>query len=328
MIRNICLILWMGVSAGSPVFAQEWARKMFTESSHDFGTVARGAKAEYAFTLKNPYLEDVHITSVRSSCGCAKPRIEKPWLKTYEKGTIIAAANSTAFLGHRSATITVTMDKPFYAQVQLHIRMYIRSDVVFHPGSVQFESLEKGKPAEKQIQVSYAGRSGWKILEVKSANPHISAQVVQQNRNGGRVVYDLTVRLDEDAPVGYLKDHLMLITNDRRRPQVPVLVEGRVCSELTVSPASLFMGVVQPGDKVTKRLVVRGEKPFRIVSIKCDEGFFEFGDLDDEPKLIHLISVTFVAGPNDGKVVRTIQIKTDLGETIPELAAYAVVSTP
>ena len=34
---------------------------------------------------------------------------------------------------------------------------------------------------------------------------------------------------------------------------------------ITVSPTALFMGVVQPGQKVTKQLVVKGKKPFRIL---------------------------------------------------------------
>ncbi|MGO8749445.1 MAG: hypothetical protein ACLQNE_26090 [Thermoguttaceae bacterium] len=47
-----------------PCAAQEWAEKMFTVRSYDFGNVARGAKAEFAFELTNLYLEDVHIASV------------------------------------------------------------------------------------------------------------------------------------------------------------------------------------------------------------------------------------------------------------------------
>jgi len=48
---------------------------------------------------------------------------------------------------------------------------------------------------------------------------------------------------------------------------MPVLVEGRIVSGITVSPASLFMGVLQPGEQVTKQLVIKGKKPFRILSI-------------------------------------------------------------
>ena len=43
---------------------------MFKVTEHDFGTVARGAKAEYRFVFENLYMEDVHIAGAYSSCGC------------------------------------------------------------------------------------------------------------------------------------------------------------------------------------------------------------------------------------------------------------------
>ena len=72
-------------------------------------------------------------------------------------------------------------------------------------------------------------------------------------------------------PAGYMNDHLMLVTNDDAGQQIPVLVEGRVTPSISVSPAALFMGVVQPGQKVTKTLVVTSKKPFRILSVTCDD---------------------------------------------------------
>ena len=50
-------------------------------------------------------------------------------MKTYEKGAIVATFNTNSFHGQRGATLTVIIDKPFYAEVQLHVRGYIRSDV-------------------------------------------------------------------------------------------------------------------------------------------------------------------------------------------------------
>ena len=127
--------------------------------------------------------------------------------------------------------------------------------------------------------------------------------------------------------MGYVNDHLILVTNDGRLTQVPVPVEGRVLSSVTVSPSSLFMGVVEPGEKVKKQLVVRGKKPFRILSIKCDGATFEFDtSAEQEPKAVHLVPVTFVAGEKSGKVSGRIQIETDLGMNSSELPAYAVVT--
>jgi len=117
----------------------------------------------------------------------------------------------------------------------------------------------------------------------------------------------------------------MLLTNDQQSPQIPVQVEGKVLSSVTVSPTSLFMGVVQPGQEVIKQLVIQGKKPFQIVSISCDDKSFRFGK-DKESKPLHVIPVTFVAGKDLGKILKAIRIETDLGGDVRELSAYAVVS--
>jgi hypothetical protein len=300
---------------------------MFKDTDHDFGTVARDAKSEHRFVFENLYMEDVHIASVRTSCGCTTPSIETPLIKTYEKGAILAHFNTDSFLGQRGATLTVTIDQPFYAEVQLHIRGNIRSDVDIQPGSVQFGSIDQGTGYTQTATVNYSGGNDWKILDIKSANPHITAKAVENGRSYGNVSYTLTVKVDKNTPSSYLNDHLMLVTNDPSSRQIPVLVEGRVTPSITVSPAELFMGVVQPGQKVTKQLVVKGKKPFRILSVSCADKSFQFDTSKEESaKELHMIPVTFTASADAGKVVKTIKIKTDQGEMTPELAAYAVVA--
>jgi hypothetical protein len=328
MSRNIALALLITALTITPCLGQEWANKMFSVTDHDFGTVARGAKVEYRFVFDNLYLEDVHISHAYSSCGCTSVRIENPTVKTYEKGAVVATFNTSTFSGQRGATLTVVIDQPFYAEVQLHDRGFIRTDVEVQPGSVQFGSIDQGTGFEQNVTVSYAGgREDWQILDVKSANPHITATAVETGRNYGQVTYALKVNVDKSAPAGYLNDHLMLVTNDGNQ-QIPVLVEGRVTPGITVSPAALFMGVVQPGQKVTKKLVVTSKKPFRILSISCNDKSFQFDTSKDTTAAkLHQIPVTFLAGADAGKVVKTIKIKTDQGEMTPELAAYAVVST-
>jgi hypothetical protein len=306
---------------------QEWAKKMFKISEHDFGTVASGAKAEYEFELENIYLEDIHVSYAYASCGCTSVRVENPLVKTYDKGKIVAHFNTDTFRGQRGATLTVVIDQPFEAQVQLQVKGYIRGDVVVNPGSVQLGSIDLGTPVDKTVVVNYAGRSDWKILNVKSSNPNITANVTETGRNYGQVSYVVSVHLDKAAAAGYLNDQLMLVTNDARTSQIPVLVEGHVQAGITVSPTALFMGVVKPGEKVTKQLVVKGKKPFRVLGISCDDPSFQFDtSKEDVAKELHLIPVTFSAGTDAGKVVKTIKIKTDQGEMTPELAASAVVA--
>lgn len=297
--------------------AQEWARKMFSETSHDFGTVARGAKVEHRFKIKNIYVEDMHIAGVRSSCGCTTPSLTKNDIKTWETAEVVAKFNTGTFQGYRSATLTVTIDKPFYAEVQLHVRGNIRTDIVVHPGFVDFGSVDYGSTAQKKVSVLYAGRPDWKIVDVRSANDNFEVEISPSRQPGATVAYDLLVRLKDQAPPGYIKEQLMLVTNDPRVPQFPVDVEGRVVPALTVSPASLALGTVKPGEQVSKNVVVRGKAPFKITDIHCDDPQFSF-KAPVAAREIHLIPITFTAGNTPGKVSERIRISTDMGSGLTQ----------
>lgn len=310
----------------APCAAQDWAERMFETRSHDFGTIARGAKAEFRFKLTNLYLDDVRIAGVRTTCGCTTPRIETEWLKTYEEGAVVAAINSQSFLGHQRATVTVTIDKPYFAQVQLNVKVYVQSDVVLSPPSVALGSVDQGSPAEQSIEVQYSGAGDWRIVEVRSAHPHLSGKAAETARRAGRTTYRLQVSLDKAAPAGPVREHLMLVTNDPRSPQIPVLVEGQVATAITVSPATLFLGVVQPGQTVTRQVVVRGKEPFRIKEISSECGCLQGRALSSaEAKALFVVPVTFTAGETPGRVATKVRFLTDRDGAAAELAACGVV---
>jgi len=315
-----CLLL-----ASQQVEAQEWAIKMFQTTSHDFGTVARGTKAQFRFQVKNIYEEDAHILGVRSSCGCTTPQVTKSDIKTFETAEIIAEFNTREFHGNKSATLTVTFDKPFHAEVQLHVTGFIRTDVVTQPGSIDLGSVDVGTAVEKKLQVTYAGRDDWKIVDVKTADPHFEVEFVDERRAGGKVTYELLIRLTQDAPIGYIKDQLILVTNDSRARELPVDLQGRVVPDITISPTKLFIGVVHPGQTVTKNLVVRGKKPFKILDVKCPDKSFTI-EPSKESKAVHLIPIVFTAGEDAGRIARKISIHTDQGENVVQaFTAFAEV---
>ncbi len=306
----VCLLL-----ALAPASGQEWATKMFNTTSHDFGTVAKGAKAQFRFQIKNIYEEDVHILGVSSSCGCTTPQITRSDLKTFETSEIIADFNTRDHQGHKSAVLKVTFDKPFHAVVELQVAGFIRSDVVLQPGIVDLGTIDLGTEVEKRLQVTYAGRENWEIIDAKTADPYFQVELKQLSRGGGRVSYELLVRLTKDAPVGYIKDQLILVTNDARARELPVDVQGRVMPDITINPSKLFIGVVHPGQKVVKNLVVRGKKPFKIIDVQCSDKSFTI-EPSTEAKSVHLVPVVFTAGDDPGRIVRKIGIQTDQGNNV------------
>lgn len=309
--------------------AQEWPKKMFETLDHDFGTVARGSDTVYKFEVTNKFVEDVHLASVRSSCGCTTPTIENNLIKTYEKAYIVAKFNTRTFTGYHGATLTVTIDKPYAAQIQLRVHGNIRGDVVFEPGGINFGTVDQGSPVEKKVSVRYAGRSGWEVRDVVTANDsskYYAVELSEAYRRGGSAQYDLTVRLKENAPAGYLKDQLTLVTNDTSNPRIPIDIEGRVTPEISVTPESWVLGDVEAGGESSKKLIVRGKAPFSITGVECDEDVFDV-EYSEEPRTTHVVTVNFKAGYESGRLKKPISIQTDRGETFSAVCtAYANIT--
>jgi hypothetical protein len=139
------------------------------------------------------------------------------------------------------------------------------------------------------------------------------------------VAYELLVRLKDTATAGYFNEQLVLVTNDAQNPRIPLYVSGRVVPEISVAPQPLILGEVSRGQQISKKLIVRGKKPFRIVAVKCDEDSFQF-KTDDQASARHVVEIMFDAKKDVGKVKQTIHIATDLGESYhTTVTAYATV---
>ncbi len=315
MLRTLFLTwILIGTSLLGQASAQEWAEKMFNDLDHDFGTVARGADTVFRFEITNLYKQPMHITGVRSSCGCTSPTVENATIKTYGKGYIVAKFNTRTFVGKHGATLTVSFAPPYAAEVQVRVHGNIRSDVVFQPGAVQFGSVDEGSMNEQLISVNYAGRENWSIVDVTNDNNHFEVELKETFRGNGKVSYGLLVRLKDNLPPGYVKDQLTVITNDQRaeRQRIPLYVEGRIIPEISVTPAIWVLGNVTSNEPITKKVVVRGKTPFKITSVDCSDDCFTF-KTDDQSKPLHLLEITFRPSHAKGAVKVPVRISTDRG---------------
>jgi Protein of unknown function (DUF1573) len=308
-------ILFCATSTGE---GQDWAWAMFNEMSYDVGIVARGAKVEHKFVIENIYEEDVHIESVRATCGCTKLKINRPFLKPWEKAEITVAYDTNSSLGQKDATISVVFDYPLNDEVQIQVHAFVRTDVVVKPSAIEFGTVDQGAVKKQQVTVNHAGRDDWKITGVESTNPYLESKVAEVSRKSGQVSYAVFVTLKTDAPTGYLHDQIMLITNDSepRAMRIPVLVEAVVNPELVVRPSPLFLGVLDTGQTVTKPLIIQGKTPFRITAVSAGDRRFQF-KLPVQAKSVHLLPVTFDAKDASGKISDKIRIETDYPNARP-----------
>ncbi len=328
-VRRVCVLSCFAfLLLPAPLDAADWAERMFDVKTHDFGRVPYGAQAEYDFVVTNLNPFDVEIARTRVTCECTEPKVGKSLLKPGERTTITAHLATTKYNGRKGATITVAFSRPAYAEVQLHVTSYIDKQVEIDPASIDLGAVEQGKGAEKEATVRCSGKPSWRIVEVRSPDPRLAGAVVETGRGPQGVSYALRAKLDPSASGGHFKHVLRLVTNDAETPEIPVMVHGQVLSELEVSPAVLFMGVTTPGGTLNKVLVVRGKRPFKVLSVRCDAAGFELAAKDaDQARPLHLVPVTYTAAGQPGKVSGTIRIQTDLGAAPTEVPVQAIVGT-
>jgi len=329
MLRTITFSLIFTALFNAPATAQEWAEKMFNKVEHDFGTVARGSDTVYKFEVTNLYKQTMKITGVRSSCGCTSPTVENGTIGTHEKAYIVAKFNTRTFTGRHGATLTVSFARPYSAEVQVRVHGNIRSDVVFSPGAIAFSEVDEGEIREQTVTVNYAGRAQWSIVDVTNDNDHFEVELNEISRSTGRVSYGLLVRLKDNVPAGYFKDQLTVVTNDQRAEsqKIPLYVEGRILPEISVTPANLVLGDVVAGEPVTRKIVVRGKKPFRILDVNCGDDCFDF-KTEDESKVLHLVEITYVPQENSGAVKVPVKITTDRANRGATIMVSATVTEP
>lgn len=283
--------------------------------SHDFGTVARSAKTEHRFPITNIYQQPMQISSVRASCGCTTPIIEKQVLQPGETGSILARFNTGTHTGQKKATLTVSITAPVFTELQLNVQGYIRSDIVFNPVEVNFGTIAEGTGKSLDVDLAYAGRSDWKVLGITAAEPFLKPSIQEVSRKNGQVSYKISVELLGNAPAGTLQTQLTLQTNDNRLTKVPLSVSAIVQSNLEVNPQQLALGELKSGETVEHRFVVRGIKPFRILEVQAEDMEIQF-EPPAEAKLVHLLNLRIKPDPEKAKGTSSLVFKTDLPDEL------------
>ena len=297
---------------GSAPAVLPWYQTLTDQREHDFGTVARASKQVHVFEFENTTGEDLLLNNVRTSCGCTKPQILTQHVKPGQVGQVQATLDTLKFYGQRGATLSVSMQKlgqfTEFAELQLAVKGTIRRDVVVSPGMFDFQDVNISEPAKRTAKLWYAGKADWKILDVKSTNPNLKIDFNELERDpaAGKVIYELSVNLDEGQPAGQFLDNLTIITNDPATSGLPVEVCGTINTVISVAPIAL--GVVNQGQVIEKKLIVRSPTPISIDQIQssCDKIQFE---PSEGKKTLHILKYSFdTSEPTD--VQETVTIST------------------
>lgn len=324
----------MSLSRGDVAFGQAdplWGAKMFEVTEVSFGSVAKGAESTIQLRVKNIYKEDIQITNLATGCSCVSwddlKAAQLPFVVPSGQNRMLTLRLDTIrYDGERKSKATITLLDPVHgvpAIVDLPVTAYIRKDIVITPGAVNFGTVDQGSGAERKIEIRYAGRPDWKLLETRATNPNLQVSTREVSRAGGLVNYELTVVLKSETVPGTVRDQIVMVTDDANNPKIYLLAEGKVEADIAVTDVSL--GTVTPGQSKTTNVVIRGKRTFKIEelyrqkkesSILPDDAFKV--KLSKSDSTVHSLPVTFIAPDAPGAFEEDFFVKvSDRAQPIP-----------
>jgi hypothetical protein len=314
--RNAILALIMVTVTAATAPAQGWAEKMFKEgTSHDFGNVPLGTQLFHRFTITNIYAVRMEIVSIHSGCDCTKATASKRVLEPRETATIDVNMDAKRFNGQKTVVVRVTVGPEYTSTAELKVTANSRADIVFNPSQISFGTVNAGDKPDQTVEIEYAGQLDFKVGEIvaKDLPLDVSFEESYRKKDEGKVGYKVKVALKGNIPPGPFKEDIYLKTNDPASPLVPLLVEANIQSAVSLSANSFNLSKVKIGDTVTRRVVVKGNKAFKVLGVEGTGDGIDAVDLPTGAAGQQVVSFK-CQFTKEGAFKRELKIKTDLQE--------------
>jgi hypothetical protein len=235
----------------------------------DFGSVPRGTLLYHRFRLTNIYAVPLEVrVTVGCSCVSATPLTQT--LQPRQQGQLDITMDTRRFSGPKTVSLRATVSGPnAFSSTTLQVSAVSRADVVLNPGQINFGVVVGGqKSAEQTLDVEYAGVLDWHVMGVEPTSAPLSVAYEEVYRRPGQVGYRVHVSVKPEALSGPLKQEVFLKTNDAATPLVPILVEANVQATLAVAPNPVQLGTLKLGESITRLVLVRGPRPFRVTAVE------------------------------------------------------------
>jgi hypothetical protein len=304
----------VGLVAAGPALAGSWADGMFDSLSRDFGSVPRGSILTHPFRLTNNTGSHVTISSVRVSCGCTSAHALETELAPGQTTTVVAEMDTRRFQRDKNVTIYVQFSRPSFEEVRLWVQANSRDDFTVTPDTLSFGQVKKGTSPAAAVRISFVGGNDWQATGVVSESNYVHATLSRLTGDSSlENNYQLTARIRADTPVGKWYTDIWLLTSNPATPRVRVPLTVEIQSALSLSPSAVLLGQVKAGAVTERKIIVRGNQPFKITGVKGADRQWTIRDSTGARKAVHVLTVSLKA-KSPGELKRTITIVTDLKE--------------
>lgn len=242
------------------------------EPVFDFGTVSQGTKISHDFVIRNLGNADLNIHRIVPACGCTAATVGKDLIEPGKSDAIKVELDTSDFSGEKVKLVRVftsDMDDP---STTLTLKGTIESDLKLEPARISFNAVTRG-PAlaseKRQVHVSVKPTAGLEISDVKSFSKLIKVKVLTNTKHDAT----FEVSLDPTAPVGELRDRLVVNLKGAKEMSVNVPVFAQIDGPLKISPGTVSFGIVEGTEPIVRsvKLDNAAGQPIQIQKVESSD---------------------------------------------------------
>ena len=308
MFRHV--VICLGILVVGSAQAGE-AEKFFAERVKDFGTVPFGQTQVHHFKVTNSSDKPVHIGGVGVSCGCVTASLQANVLRPGESTFVTASMDTKRFIGQKEVIVFVNFAQPF-EQVTLAVRANRNDNFSKSADALHLGQVRKGTEGTGTMHVTMRNEPSFEIRNAASGTDYVKAAAKLVRRDHGEVVYEVSATLKPGLDLGTWTTDLVFHTNSAMLPTIRIPLYADVVAPITATPAAVQFPAVRVGEKKEMSVVVKGDKPFKILDVKGGDGLITAHADGKEAKQAHVVRLVFQ--PNAaGDLSKTITVVTDGG---------------
>lgn len=238
----------------------------------DFGTVAQGVKVSHNFVVHNLGSADLMIHRIVPACGCTAASASGDVIAPGKEGQIKVDLDTSDFSGDKLKLIRVfsnDMDDP---SVVLTMKGQIEPNVIIEPQRVTFNGIVRGATSgseSRRVSIRVKPDSGLEISAVKSFSNFLSVKMIEQTAQSA----SFDVLLDGTAPVGELRDRLVVNFKGSKEMSLNVPVIAKIEGALHLSPGTVSFGILEGDAPIVRSVKLEnlGALPISIKKITSND---------------------------------------------------------
>lgn len=221
------------LAAGSP-------KAVLPEAHHDFGVVKRGEKVVHRFHIRNEGSAPLNLERAELNAPGMSVRYRKV-IPPAEEGIVTVEWNTERVKGKQEAEILVHCDDPSQPELRMLLKGTVQPPIEFQPYAAVFLSLFQDESGERSVRIFNHQDRPLHIAKVHPSAAYVTP-VLRTLREGQD--YELAVKVGPSAPVGRHQEAVSLQTDDPASPQLRVIVNVLVKTEVYANPELIDFGAI------------------------------------------------------------------------------------